>query len=123
MDFVNLGYVKKTSDYLAACDIVILPIRDQTLGLHSRIVEAMMAGKPIIATREACCGFMGYIQESGILICRSLEEMAATVCRLSKDPSKLRALGKRNRGLASRIFSVNRVGKALENAYLSIIRV
>ena len=108
-------------EYLLACDLVILPIKDQTLGLHSRIVDAMMAGKPIIATREACCGLMDYVMESGIVLCSSLKEMEEAALGLIADHDEMKTLGERNKALALRLFSASTVGDALEQAYFSIV--
>lgn len=114
---VNLGYVADPISYLSQSDLVILPIEDKTLGIHSRLVDAMAAGKPIVATREACCGLLPHIESSGIIVCSSLQEMTRSVCSLLEDPSRMKILGERNKSLANSLFSIETVGKALERAY------
>ncbi len=71
---INLGYVNDPYDYLLNSDLIILPVKDLTMGLHSRLVEAMAAGRPIVATKEACCGLFPYLNESGIIVCDSIQE-------------------------------------------------
>ncbi|HKM77603.1 MAG TPA: glycosyltransferase family 4 protein [Candidatus Bathyarchaeia archaeon] len=113
----NLGYVRNPNDYLSRCDLVILPVRDLTLGLHSRLVEALAAGKPVIASKEACCGIVPYLHDSGIQVCESLEQMVESVCLLLSQRDKMIEAGKRNAVLANRLFSPEVVGKSLEHAY------
>lgn len=115
-DIVNLGYVDNIYEPLAQSDLVLLPIRDQTLGLHSRVVEAMSAGRPILATPEACCG-LSSIDESGIIVCKSTKAMSQTASVLLKRPKLLQSLGKRNEALAKRLFSPKSIGVLLEMAY------
>lgn len=118
---INLGYVTDPYDYLLNSDLIILPVNDLTMGLHSRLVEAMVAGRPIVATKEACCGLLPYLNESGILACDSIEEMADSACSLLNDRDRRHALGTRNRRLANRLFSPQAVGVSLERVYSSII--
>jgi len=116
-----LGYVKNPLDCLASSDLVILPLKDLTLGLHSRLVEAMTVGKPIIASQEACCGLLQYLPESGIMMSRTEGQMINAACSLLRDPNRMQALGRRNKRLAERLFSVAKVGQELEHAYLSVL--
>jgi glycosyltransferase involved in cell wall biosynthesis len=118
----NLGYVDNPNSYLFDSDLVILPIKDATLGLHSRLVEAMAAGKAVVATREACCGLFPYLEESGIVVCESIERIVDSVTSLLSDPARMNTLGKRNATLAKRLFSPEAVGEALERAYSETIR-
>jgi glycosyltransferase involved in cell wall biosynthesis len=119
---VNLGYVENPYDQLLECDLAILPVTDVTMGLHSRLVEAMMAGRPVVASREACCGILSHIQESGIIMCNSLEDMASSACSLFEDPQGMRALGRRNAHLAKELFSSQRIGADLERVCVSSLR-
>ena len=118
---LNLGYVSNPFDYLAISDLVILPLKDRTLGLHSRLVDAMTAGKPVVASREACCGLLRYLQDSGIVVCDSLNGMVISTCALLDDPIKRKSLGERNSRLAKLLFSQQAVGLALERAYRAIL--
>jgi glycosyltransferase involved in cell wall biosynthesis len=120
--FTRLGYVDDPFAYLLRSDLVILPIRDQTLGIHSRLVEAMIAGKPIVATREACCGITPYLTEAGILVCDTLQEMVDAACSVIEDSGIRKILGERNRQLADRLFSPQSVGLKLEQAYQAVLK-
>jgi len=119
---INLGYVNDPYDYLLNSDLIILPVKDLTMGLHSRLVEAMAAGRPIVATKEACCGLLPYLKESGIIVCNSIEEFVDAGCSLLNDRNRAHDLGARNRRLADRLFSPQAVGSSLERVYAEIIR-
>jgi glycosyltransferase involved in cell wall biosynthesis len=114
--------VKDPYDYLSQSDLVILPVYDKSLGLHSRLVESMATGRPIVASREACCGLLPYLQESGIEVCDSLNQMVESVCSLLDHPDRLTRMGERNGLLARRLFSPEAVGKSLESAYEQMLR-
>jgi len=113
----NLGYVKDPYEYLSKSDLVVLPVLDQSLGLHSRLVEAMATGRPIVASRQACTGLYPYLDESGIELCDSTDQMVESICSLLRAPNRLAELGERNARLARQLFSPESVGKSLENAY------
>jgi glycosyltransferase involved in cell wall biosynthesis len=118
---INLGYVSDPYDFLLNSDLVILPVKDLTMGLHSRLVEAMAAARPIVATKEACCGLFPYLNESGIILCDSVEEMVESACSLLNDRNRMDTLGALNRRLADRLFSPRAVGLSLERVYSTII--
>jgi glycosyltransferase involved in cell wall biosynthesis len=118
---ISLGYVENLAFYVSGSDLIILPVEDRTLGIHSRLVEAMANGKPVVATREACCGLLPYIGDSGVLMCDSLQEMVESVCSLLEDPMRMRILGKRNRELAGRLFSLEAIRMQLELAYHAVL--
>ena len=118
---INLGYVRDPYDFLLNSDLVILPLKDLTMGLHSRLVEAMAAGRPIVATKEACCGLSPYLNESGMIVCSSIEEMVESSCSLLDDRNRRDTLGVRNRRLADQLFSPQAVGVCLERVYSTII--
>ena len=119
---INLGYVSNPYDFLLDSDLIILPVKDLTMGLHSRLVEAMAAGRSIVATKEACCGLFPYLNESGIIVCDSIEEISEAACSLINDRNKADTLGARNRRLADRLFSPQAVGTSLERVYSAIIK-
>jgi glycosyltransferase involved in cell wall biosynthesis len=113
----NLGYVKDPYDYLIQSDLVILPVQDKSLGLHSRLVESMATARPVVASREACCGLFPYLDESGIEVCDSMNQMVESVCSLLDNPDRLARMSERNGRLAKNLFSPEAVGKSLERAY------
>jgi glycosyltransferase involved in cell wall biosynthesis len=118
---IKLGYVRDPYLFLLDSDLQILPLKDLGMGLHSRIVEGMAAGKPIVASREACCGFLRYLDESGIVVCDSIDQMVQAVCSLLDDPIRRNEMGVRNRLLADRLFSPQSIGVSLERVYSELM--
>ncbi len=87
-----LGHVENASSYLAALDIFVLPSRSEGLGYV--LLEAGMAGLPVIATNVG--GIPEVIQdnETGILV-RSgdVDELASGIGTLLADPALRMQLG------------------------------
>ena len=59
-----LGARKDIPDLLAACDVLLLPARNEAAG--SVIAEAISAGAPVITSSE--CGFAGYAAQAGSIV-------------------------------------------------------
>jgi glycosyltransferase involved in cell wall biosynthesis len=121
--FQKLGYVQNPMTYLMLCDLVILPVKDRTLGMHSKLVEAMAAGKPVLATREACCGLLPLVGRSGIIICDTISEMVAAACKCFDDPELMDSMGMKNRDLAAQLFSIAAIGAQLESTYARTLQL
>ncbi len=113
-----LGPRRDVPQLLADADLVVLPSR--TEGLSNAILEAMAAGRPIIATdvggnREALNG-CGVIVPAG-----DPEALAAAIARLLRDPSYARALGAAAQGMASQRYSAEAMGDAHLCLYRSLV--
>jgi len=96
--------------YLTAADLVVAPSRTapggwvEAQGLS--IIEAMMAGRPVVATRSG--GIIDSIEHevSGLLVPeRAPEQLAAAIGRLIDDPILAQMLGKRAQQTAQAKFS------------------
>ena len=96
--------------YLAAADIFVAPSRTAPNGWVEAqgltIIEAMMAGLPVIATNSG--GIVDSVchDASGLLVPeRSPTELAAAITRLADDPELAKRLGRRARQEAAAKFS------------------
>jgi glycosyltransferase involved in cell wall biosynthesis len=80
-----LGWQTDILPYLSACDIFVMPSRDEPLG--NVILEAWAAGLPVVATRSQ--GPMWYGVDGGNMMLVDLEDapaMGAAIARLGADP-------------------------------------
>jgi glycosyltransferase involved in cell wall biosynthesis len=107
-----LGWVKpqEVPAYLAAADIFVAPSRTAPDGWVEAqgltIIEAMMAGLPVVATRSGGIGDSVEHEVSGLLVNeRSPHELAFAIERLLLDPALAQQLGQRAHGEAEKRFS------------------
>ena len=77
---------------MAACDVFVLTSEWEGFGLV--LVEAMAAGKPVVATRVSGIPEVVLDRETGILVpSRNPEALATAVLKLLADPAEQRRLG------------------------------
>ena len=77
---------------MAACDVFVLASEWEGFGLV--LVEAMAAGKPVVATRVSGIPEVVLDRETGILVpSRNPEALATAVLKLLADPAEQRRLG------------------------------
>jgi glycosyltransferase involved in cell wall biosynthesis len=104
-------------EILAASDIVALASRFGE-GCPNAVLEAMAAGKPVVATR--CGGTPEVVVDgkTGILVPpEDVDALAAALRTLAADPAKRLAMGAAGRDRASADFGVERLVKAYEALY------
>lgn len=87
-----LGRRKDAGDLLGACDAFVLPSRAEGLGVAA--LEALGAGRPVIASRVGGLGEMVVDGECGLLVPSEDEAMlAAAIAKLEADRALARRLG------------------------------
>ncbi|GAB4369693.1 MAG: glycosyltransferase [Deltaproteobacteria bacterium] len=108
-------------DLLRACDLFVHPSHEE--GFSNAILEAMAAGKPVVA-----CNVGGNPEairdgETGILVPpRDPRALADAVLRLARNPDLRAALGEKGQERAARHFSVDRMVREMEAVYDSLMR-
>ena len=109
-----LGYREDTADLYAAADAFVLSSRSE--GLPMVLLEAMMAGLPIVATRVG--GVPGAVVDCGLLVDREApDQLAEAMGRLVHEPGLAADLGRRARRRAVREFSVERMTSRYVEVY------
>jgi glycosyltransferase involved in cell wall biosynthesis len=105
---------------LAAADVVCLSSAFEAMPVV--LVEAMAAGKPIIATRVG--GVVDLVSDglSGVLVPPADEgAFAAAVVDLARDPGRARALGRAAHKVFLERFTLDRMVEAYEELFVDVL--
>lgn len=114
--FINDNFLKRC--YLL-CDIYICPSRLEGFGLT--LVEAMIAGKPIVATNVGAIpeivinGMNGILVKSG-----DVDGMCLAICTLLNNQKMMDEIGKANAESVGKIFSWNKNAQKLLEIYIDL---
>jgi glycosyltransferase involved in cell wall biosynthesis len=112
-----LGYRKDVALILAASDVFALPSLWE--GMSNAVLEAMAAGKPVVAT--AVDGAVDQVLpgESGLLVPPGdADALAQALLDLARDPRKAQEMGIKGRERVRREFSLDR----MTDAYIELYR-
>jgi len=116
------GYVPdaQKKDLLAAATLIVHPARSEPFGIA--LIEAMAAGKPVIAT--ACDGPRTIVVpgETGLLVPPGdTNALAAAINALLAAPDQARRMGERGRERAQRRYSVAAMVTQVEKVYDAVL--
>jgi glycosyltransferase involved in cell wall biosynthesis len=113
-DRVSLpGWVDNPREHLAGFDVVVMPSRSE--GFPLAIVEAMLAARPVIATRVGSIPEAIIDRETGILVEKDqVDELAVALRRLRDEPELRWQMGKRGREVAESQFTVEKMAASYE---------
>lgn len=118
MSFV--GWSEDVRSHLAGVDLLVLPSRSE--GFPLTIVEAMLAGLPVVATRVGSVPEAVRDGETGLLVARDDPvALAAALRRLADDPHQRRRMGARGRRVAAASFTVEAMAGAYEALYADVL--
>ncbi|UBF26531.1 glycosyltransferase [Kovacikia minuta CCNUW1] len=122
-DRVDLpGWVDHPRAYLPAFDIMVLPSRSE--GFPLAIVEAMLAARPVVATRVGSVAEAVTEGETGFLVEKNdVEGLASALKRLVNDPDLCVRLGQRGRGVAIAHFTAEQMTRRYEQIWQSVLAV
>lgn len=115
-----LGYRADIGDLLAASDVFVLA--SDWEGLPVSMLEAMLSGLPVVATRVSGIPEAVTDGEEGWLVPpRDPERLAAAIDRLLDDPAAATAMGQRGRQRVLREFSLRRAARATADLYRELV--
>jgi len=118
--FTFLGFRGDAPELVQAFDIVAVPSRVEPFGLAS--LEAMAAGRPVVASRVGGIPEVVRHEQEGLLVPpRDPEALAAGIARLVANPAERTALGERGRQRAEHTFGLPVHGRALQAVYDGLI--
>jgi glycosyltransferase involved in cell wall biosynthesis len=115
--FTFHGHREDVAERVAESDIVVMPSRSE--GLPNAILEAMAAGRAVVAS--AVGGIPEVIQDgaTGILVpAGDPDALAQAIGGLADDPGRADAIGVAARAAAESTFSYDRMVQSYEQLYL-----
>ncbi|MGB3379723.1 MAG: glycosyltransferase family 4 protein [Allopontixanthobacter sediminis] len=110
-----MGFRSPGIDWISACDVLLVPAIGEPLG--RTLVEAMLAGTPVVATRSGG-NAEALAPDHGVLVPPDNPgAMAEAVDALLRDPVRCRAMTDRARDNAVTRFSAERHVSQIEQVY------
>ena len=88
-----VGQVPDITEYLHRFGVVVAPLQIAR-GIQNKILEAMAASRPVVATPIAATGIQA-VDEESILIAQDAESMAAQISRVLRDPLLSMSIGRK----------------------------
>jgi glycosyltransferase involved in cell wall biosynthesis len=95
-----VGSVPSVQSELASFDVSVAPLRIAH-GLQNKVLEAMAAGVPVVASSKAAAGVGGRHNEQ-FLIADGAESVIRSVLALASDPAERQRLGLAGRAFVAR---------------------
>ncbi|MCD6350505.1 MAG: glycosyltransferase [Armatimonadetes bacterium] len=112
-----VGEVPKAFDYIAAAELLVLSSVQE--GLPRVILEAMAAGKPVVAPDIGGCGEAIIHEETGLLVPpEDPEALADAIERLLAAPDEAVTMGERGRQRVEAMFTI----EAMIERHLQVYR-
>ena len=115
-----LGYQEEISPYYSAFDAFVLPSANE--GTPVVAIEALAAGRPVVATRVGGVPDVVRDGEDGFLVeAGDVETLAERLERLAADPELRRAMGERGRERVLPRYAVERLIDDVDLLYRSLL--
>lgn len=113
------GTVSDVRPHLDRVAVYVAPMSTGT-GLKNKVLEAMAAGLPVVATPLALAGIG---PGAGLTAATGAHAVAAAVCALLDDADRRAAAGHHNRERVLREFTWEASARAIEDLWTSLVRV
>lgn len=114
------GFVADVPKFLAALDIFVLPSLYEGLGVAA--LEAMAAGRPVVATRVGGLAELVIDAETGFLVPPGdARELAAAIVKLIRNNDLRAAFGRRGAARVREQFTIGQMAKRTEDCYYAVL--
>jgi glycosyltransferase involved in cell wall biosynthesis len=119
-DTLFLGYQEEVAPFYAAFDTLVLPSSNE--GTPVSAIEALAAGRPVVATKVGGVpdvvrdGEDGYLVDAG-----DTKELAERLARLANDPSLRQRMGEEGRKRVLPRYAVDRLVDDVDRLYSSLL--
>jgi glycosyltransferase involved in cell wall biosynthesis len=114
------GFVSDMPAFLSQVDILVLPSLFEGFGVS--VLEAMAAGKAVIASRVG--GLEELVSDSvtGLLVApRDVDGLARAIAKLAGDRKLLREMGRKGRARLQANFTIERMAEQNEDYYYGLL--
>ena len=119
-DVEFLGFVSDIPGFLSNVDIVVLPSLFEGLGVS--VLEAMAAGKPVIASRVGGLPEIVIDAATGFLVePRDVEGLASAISKLAGDIILIRNMGQKGRERLEKNFTMEQMARKNEDYYYDLL--
>jgi glycosyltransferase involved in cell wall biosynthesis len=116
-----LGFREDVSDLLAACDLVVLPSLRE--GLSIALLEAMAAGKPIVATSIGSHRELASQAEIAQLVPPAdAPALCEAILRLTQNPARMARLGAKAQVLFESQYTEQRMLNTYRQLYFDLLQ-
>jgi glycosyltransferase involved in cell wall biosynthesis len=120
-DTFFLGYQEDVAPYYAAFDALVLPSGNE--GTPVSAIEALAAGRPVVATRVGGVPDVVRDGEDGFLVeAGATDDLAERLERLARDPALRDRMGEAGRERVLPRYAVDRLVDDVDRLYRSLLR-
>jgi glycosyltransferase involved in cell wall biosynthesis len=119
-DTLFVGYQEDVAPFYAAFDTLVLPSGNE--GTPVSAIEALAAGRPVVATRVGGVPDVIREGEDGFLVdAGDTEQLAERLARLAGDPALRRRMGEEGRARVLPRYAVDRLVDDVDRLYRSLL--
>lgn len=119
-DVQFLGFVSDIPAFLSAVDIVVQPSLFEGLGVS--VLEAMAAGKAVIASRVGGLAELVIDAETGLLVApRDVEGLANAIAKLAADRALMKTMGQKGAERLKESFTMEQMARSNETYYYGLL--
>jgi glycosyltransferase involved in cell wall biosynthesis len=119
-DTLFLGYQEDVAPFYAAFDALVLPSSNE--GTPVSVIEALGAGRPVVATRVGGVPDVVRDGEDGFLVEQgATDELAERLGQLARDPALRERMGKQGRERVLPRYAVERLVDDVDRLYRSLL--
>jgi glycosyltransferase involved in cell wall biosynthesis len=119
-DTLFLGYQEEVAPFYAAFDALVLPSGNE--GTPVSAIEALAAGRPVVATRVGGVPDVVRDGEDGFLVeAGATDELADRLARLARDPGLRERMGEQGRARVLPRYAVDRLVDDVDRLYRALL--